>query len=128
MLSVVRIDMVSVMNIEVVSVMNIEMVSVMNIEVVSVVCTDMFSVMNIAMDSVVCTDMVSVMNTDLLSGVRIIARFVSRAVSMRHVFHLFQSIGMGIVLFGPSTALSACLLYTSPSPRDRLVSRMPSSA
>ena len=26
---------------------------------------------------------------------------------MRHVLHLFQSIGMGIVLFGPSTALSA---------------------
>ena len=26
------------------------------------------------------------------------------------------------------TPLSACLLYTSPSPRDRLLSRMPSSA
>ena len=29
---------------------------------------------------------------------------------------------------GKSTALKACLLYTSPSPRDGLLSRMPSSA
>ena len=28
----------------------------------------------------------------------------------------------------PTTALQACLLYTSPSPRDRTRSRMPSSA
>ena len=27
-----------------------------------------------------------------------------------------------------ATAATACLLYTSPSPRDRLLSRMPSSA
>ena len=29
---------------------------------------------------------------------------------------------------GKSTTLRACLLYTSPSPRDGLLSRMPSSA
>ena len=29
---------------------------------------------------------------------------------------------------GKSTLLNICLLYTSPSPRDRLLSRMPSSA
>ena len=29
---------------------------------------------------------------------------------------------------GKSTLLNICLLYTSPSPRDRSVSRMPSSA
>ena len=34
-------------------------------------------------------------------------------------------IGGGIPLFGP---LQTCLLYTSPSPRDGLLSRMPSSA
>ena len=35
-----------------------------------------------------------------------------------------------IVLFGISGVFSglACLLYTSPSPRDGLLSRMPSSA
>ena len=36
------------------------------------------------------------------------------------------------MLFGPAykgiTLASACLLYTSPSPRDGLLSRMPSSA
>ena len=29
---------------------------------------------------------------------------------------------------GKSTTLKSCLLYTSPSPRDGLLSRMPSSA
>src|SRR5665811_2602525 len=33
--------------------------------------------------------------------------------------------GLGLVLYG---AAWACLLYTSPSPRDRTRSRMPSSA
>ena len=75
------------------------MVIAMNTDMVIAMNTDMVSVMN--------TDMVCFQRTDLLSGVRIIARFVSRAVSMRLVLHLFQSIGMGIVLFGPSTALSA---------------------
>src|SRR5674476_1598935 len=32
----------------------------------------------------------------------------------------------GLILFGSASA--ACLLYTSPSPRDRQKSRMPSSA
>jgi len=37
---------------------------------------------------------------------------------------------MGVLFFEPSTRtrLSFCLLYTSPSPRDRTRSRMPSSA
>ena len=30
--------------------------------------------------------------------------------------------------YRPMTAIYACLLYTSPSPRDRVISRMPSSA
>ena len=30
--------------------------------------------------------------------------------------------------FGAPTELETCLLYTSPSPRDRYISRMPSSA
>ena len=32
------------------------------------------------------------------------------------------------IMSGFATGLSACLLYTSPSPRDRQKSRMPSSA
>ena len=32
------------------------------------------------------------------------------------------------VFFSPSESICACLLYTSPSPRDGLLSRMPSSA
>ena len=31
-------------------------------------------------------------------------------------------------VFGASTRIKICLLYTSPSPRDRTRSRMPSSA
>ena len=39
------------------------------------------------------------------------------------------SIGSGSGLgFAPTVLGSACLLYTSPSPRDRQKSRMPSSA
>ena len=34
----------------------------------------------------------------------------------------------GFVLMYPSDAVFACLLYTSPSPRDATLSRMPSSA
>ena len=36
--------------------------------------------------------------------------------------------GRGIVLDEPSVVAMACLLYTSPSPRDMRRSRMPSSA
>ena len=58
-------------------------------------------------------------------------------VSMEHVnkwfgeFHVLRDInlrvvrGERIVVCGPS---GSCLLYTSPSPRDGLLSRMPSSA
>ena len=36
--------------------------------------------------------------------------------------------GIGCVIINNDTDTSACLLYTSPSPRDRQKSRMPSSA
>ena len=38
----------------------------------------------------------------------------------------FPGIGMSAAMFG--FGVFACLLYTSPSPRDRTRSRMPSSA
>ena len=34
----------------------------------------------------------------------------------------------GLQMTGPSSLYNTCLLYTSPSPRDGLLSRMPSSA
>ena len=34
----------------------------------------------------------------------------------------------GFIYDGGPTVITACLLYTSPSPRDGLLSRMPSSA
>ena len=42
---------------------------------------------------------------------------------------LFLFLGLALpVLAGGGTTLRACLLYTSPSPRDQRGSRMPSSA
>ena len=35
---------------------------------------------------------------------------------------------ISLVIFHPSDMYTCCLLYTSPSPRDKTVSRMPSSA
>ena len=35
---------------------------------------------------------------------------------------------VGVLRLNPADPLSSCLLYTSPSPRDGLLSRMPSSA
>ena len=35
---------------------------------------------------------------------------------------------ISVVVFGAATLILSCLLYTSPSPRDRYISRMPSSA
>ena len=37
-------------------------------------------------------------------------------------------IDQGLRISGSDTVIEACLLYTSPSPRDRQKSRMPSSA
>ena len=45
---------------------------------------------------------------------------------------ILRQVGIGIGLFCliliPLTGIYSCLLYTSPSPRDRTRSRMPSSA
>ena len=48
-----------------------------------------------------------------------------------YLLYLFTMIsGIGVAMFHPQGALmvNRCLLYTSPSPRDGLLSRMPSSA
>ena len=57
---------------------------------------------------------------------------VNRDVSGLGVDHLndvdLNDISQIEIVKGPSSLLYACLLYTSPSPRDRTRSRMPSSA
>ena len=52
-----------------------------------------------------------------------------RAVRAAHA-HLQTRVGIatGLVVVGDLIGSGACLLYTSPSPRDGLLSRMPSSA
>ena len=47
-----------------------------------------------------------------------------------HNFDLFVSKAQSLCLIGPNGAgkSTICLLYTSPSPRDKRQSRMPSSA
>ena len=41
---------------------------------------------------------------------------------------LLRGVDAGVVIWSDMDRLTACLLYTSPSPRDGLLSRMPSSA
>ena len=43
-------------------------------------------------------------------------------------YHVIQNASEIEVVLWDGTSYSACLLYTSPSPRDGLLSRMPSSA
>ena len=51
-----------------------------------------------------------------------------RTVSSLGMFDLLKGIGMLAIVFAHTAELYPCLLYTSPSPRDRQKSRMPSSA
>ena len=61
--------------------------------------------------------------------------FLSDSVSAKNNF--IEQVGKGLTDYGffvlvehgiDQDLLNACLLYTSPSPRDGLLSRMPSSA
>ena len=46
----------------------------------------------------------------------------------KELIHAAKASGADVAKFQLFDALSTCLLYTSPSPRDRTRSRMPSSA
>ena len=48
--------------------------------------------------------------------------------SIHHVIHNHRSYTVEVVHFDTKNKSCICLLYTSPSPRDGLLSRMPSSA
>ena len=50
------------------------------------------------------------------------------AVPLNSILKDFKIPGQSTIAFKCLDGFSACLLYTSPSPRDGLLSRMPSSA
>ena len=53
---------------------------------------------------------------------------ISRPVLIAAVCNYFIENGMELSVIGGRMTVRGCLLYTSPSPRDGLLSRMPSSA
>jgi len=55
------------------------------------------------------------------------ASMIERLLSPRSL-QVVMSAGGGVLVIGLAVWLWSCLLYTSPSPRDRTRSRMPSSA
>ena len=57
----------------------------------------------------------------------VIPLFVGRPKSIKALETAMES-GKNILLVAQKSAAKDCLLYTSPSPRDRTRSRMPSSA
>ena len=57
-----------------------------------------------------------------------IVEALQRLFTQRSFFEGIQSTGPNSVLNFGLKDLMSCLLYTSPSPRDGLLSRMPSSA
>ena len=62
----------------------------------------------------------------LLKQTKIVASISDRRCDVDFIKQLFEA-GMNVVRMNTAHA-SRCLLYTSPSPRDGLLSRMPSSA
>ena len=61
-----------------------------------------------------------------MAGYSIMIKEISKQTN-QYITHVFLQAGVGGMAAG-SVAGIACLLYTSPSPRDTLLSRMPSSA
>ena len=58
---------------------------------------------------------------------RIAKKFVERILKQREARRVAEEVELEEI-FGISSNSNHCLLYTSPSPRDRIASRMPSSA
>ena len=59
-------------------------------------------------------------------GGGVMLEYVARGAAAN--MELFTSNNVKVEVFPGGTLGKACLLYTSPSPRDRSLSRMPSSA
>ena len=65
----------------------------------------------------------------IASSITHMAHFLSRDVGLWNTIFGFTQLAIGIGLLRRRTVkIALCLLYTSPSPRDRTRSRMPSSA
>ena len=69
----------------------------------------------------------------LLLGTGIFLTIGLRGMTITRIPYAFKQLlqgrkGSGEGEISPFNALMTCLLYTSPSPRDRSLSRMPSSA
>ena len=67
---------------------------------------------------------------DMAEPLRITGNIISVlvAVAILQGAHKKLSFTLLLIAFISTVALNTCLLYTSPSPRDRQKSRMPSSA
>ena len=59
----------------------------------------------------------------LVSGIILAISFIGIFTETLHGFHRVK-----VAMLGAGAMVVVCLLYTSPSPRDRQKSRMPSSA
>ena len=79
----------------------------------------------------------TVTGRDIMSPVREHKNVMARSIFCKIVYDYLKKSGVsrgaksyiGVVLKkNHATVLYSCLLYTSPSPRDGLLSRMPSSA
>ena len=62
-----------------------------------------------------------------ISALKEISTDENRVALTPDAIKLFQRLGLD-VLIEDGAGINSCLLYTSPSPRDGLLSRMPSSA
>ena len=56
----------------------------------------------------------------------LMAQFPSKNIA--RLSYDFRTLGLGYANLGTYLMVNGCLLYTSPSPRDATLSRMPSSA
>ena len=54
--------------------------------------------------------------------------FYGNSINWQSDTSLDSTVYRGIIEYEPTELIITCLLYTSPSPRDGLLSRMPSSA
>ena len=54
--------------------------------------------------------------------------FASRSINNEAKKSFYEGLILSILLYGSESWCITCLLYTSPSPRDKRQSRMPSSA
>ena len=67
-------------------------------------------------------------DVDDLEGLRVAVQSVDSSLTGAALIPLEQATSPPKILVDSGEAANSCLLYTSPSPRDRQKSRMPSSA